>query len=41
VLPEEDVVFFLPETVSRLDLSAFCAYYEAETRGAGMNYRTN
>lgn len=34
VLPEDDLVFFLLETVSRLDLSAFYAYYEAETRGA-------
>jgi len=34
VLPEDDVVFFLLETVSRLELSAFYAYYEAETRGA-------
>jgi transposase len=34
VLPEDDVVFFLLETVSRLDLSVFYAYYEAETRGA-------
>ncbi len=34
VLPEDDVVFFLLETISRLDLSAFYAYYEAETRGA-------
>jgi len=34
VLPEDDVVFFLLETVSRLDLSAFYAHYEGETRGA-------
>ncbi len=34
MLPEDDVVFFVIETVSRFDLSAFYAYYEAETRGA-------
>ena len=34
VLPEGDLVFFLLETIFRLDLSAFYAYYEDETRGA-------
>lgn len=34
VLPEDDLVFFLLETVPRLDLSACYAYYEHETRGA-------
>jgi transposase len=34
VLPEDDLVFFLLETVPCLDLSAFYAYYEQETRGA-------
>ena len=34
VLPEDDLVFFLLETVSRLDLSALYADYERETRGA-------
>ena len=34
VLPEDDLVFFLLETIPRLDLSAFYAYYEGETRGA-------
>jgi transposase len=33
-LPKDDLVFFLLETVPRLDLSAFYAYYEKETRGA-------
>ena len=33
-LPEGDVVFFLLETVRRLDLSPFYAPYEQETRGA-------
>jgi transposase len=33
-LPKHDLVFFLLETVPRLDLSAFYAYYEKETRGA-------
>lgn len=34
VLPENDLVFFLIDLVPRLDLSAFCTYYEQETRGA-------
>jgi len=34
VLPEHDLVFFVLETVPRIDLSAFYAYYEPETRGA-------
>jgi transposase len=34
VLPEDDLVFFLLETIARLDLSAFHAYYEQETQGA-------
>jgi transposase len=33
-LPEGDVVFFLLDTVRRLDLSPFYAPYEQETRGA-------
>jgi transposase len=33
-LPEGDVVFFLWDTVSKLDLSRFSARYEEETRGA-------
>jgi hypothetical protein len=33
-LPEGDLVFFLLETVPRLDLSRFYAPYEKETRGA-------
>src|SRR5436309_15177589 len=33
-LPEGDVVFFLLDTVRRLDLSRFYAPYEHETRGA-------
>src|SRR6266702_2082383 len=33
-LPEEDVVFFLLDTVRRLDLSRFYAPYAQETRGA-------
>jgi len=33
-LPEGDVVFFLLDTVRRLDLSQFYAPYEQETRGA-------
>src|SRR5438132_1409218 len=33
-LPEGDVVFFLIDTVSRLDLRRFYAPYEQETRGA-------
>ena len=34
VLPEDDLVFFLLETIPGLDLSAFYAHYEQETRGA-------
>jgi transposase len=34
VLPEGDLVFFLLETIPTLDLSAFYAHYEGETRGA-------
>src|SRR5437867_9342367 len=33
-LPEGDLVFFLLDTVPRLDLSRFYAPYETETRGA-------
>jgi transposase len=33
-LPEDDLVFFLLEIIPRMDLSAFYAYYERETRGA-------
>jgi transposase len=33
-LPQDDLVFFLLDTVPRLDLSRFYAPYEAETRGA-------
>jgi transposase len=33
-LPEDDLVFFLLDTVPHLDLSRFYAPYEAETRGA-------
>ena len=33
VLPEDDLVFFLLETVSDLDLSAFYAYYSTDGRG--------
>ena len=33
-LPEGDVVFFLLDTVRRLDLRRFYAPYEQETRGA-------
>src|SRR2546427_2659465 len=33
-LPEGDLVFFLLDTVRRLDLSRFYAPYEQETRGA-------
>jgi len=33
-LPEEDLVFFLVDTVPQLELSAFFAPYERETRGA-------
>jgi hypothetical protein len=33
-LPEGDWVFFLLDTVCRLDLSRFYAPYEQETRGA-------
>jgi transposase len=34
VLPEDDLVFFLLETVSRLDLSTLYSHYEREMRGA-------
>lgn len=34
VLPEDDLVFFLLELVSGLDLSRIYAYYDRETRGA-------
>lgn len=34
VIPEGDLVFFVLETIPRMDLSAFYAYYEQETRGA-------
>jgi transposase len=33
-LPQDDLVFFLLDTVSHLDLSRFYALYEDETRGA-------
>jgi transposase len=33
-LPEGDLVFFLLDTVSRVDLRRFYASYEDETRGA-------
>jgi transposase len=33
-LPEDDLVFFLLDTISHLDLSHFYALYEDETRGA-------
>ena len=33
-LPEGDVVFFLLDTVSQVDLRRFYAPYEQETRGA-------
>lgn len=33
-LPQDDLVFFLLDTVPKLDLSRFYAPYEAETRGA-------
>src|SRR5213080_4810797 len=33
-LPEGDLVFFLIDTVPRLDLRRFYAFYETETRGA-------
>src|SRR5262245_17887727 len=33
-LPQDDLVFFVLDTVSRLDLSRFYAPYEHETRGA-------
>jgi transposase len=33
-LPEDDLVYFLLDTVPQLDLSAFYAPYERETRGA-------
>jgi transposase len=34
ILPEDDLVFFLIELIPQLDLTAFYAYYERETRGA-------
>ena len=34
ILPEDDLVFFLLDTVPQLDLAPFYAYYERETRGA-------
>ena len=33
VLPEDDLVFFLLETIPQLDLSAFYAYYSTDGRG--------
>jgi hypothetical protein len=33
-LPEGDLVFFVLDTVSKLDVSHFYALYEDETRGA-------
>jgi hypothetical protein len=33
-LPEGDVVFFLVDTVAKLDMGQFSAPYENETRGA-------
>jgi hypothetical protein len=33
-LPQDDLVFFLLDTVAHLDLDRFYALYEAETRGA-------
>ncbi len=33
ILPEDDLVFFLIELIPRLDLTAFYAYYDRETRG--------
>jgi transposase len=33
VLPEDDLVFFLLETIPQLDLSAFFAYYSTDGRG--------
>src|SRR5205814_2568697 len=33
-LPQDDLVFFVLDTVPRLDLSRFYAAYEEETRGA-------
>src|SRR5512134_3266925 len=33
-LPQDDLVFFLLDTVAQLDLDRFYALYEAETRGA-------
>ena len=38
-LPEGDLVFFLLDTVPRLDLGRFYAPYEAETRGAPRSIR--
>jgi transposase len=34
ILPQDDLVFFVIELVPQLDLTAFYAYYERETRGA-------
>lgn len=34
ILPEDDLVFFLIDTVQTLDLAAIYAHYEDETRGA-------
>lgn len=33
VLPEDDLVFFLLDTIPQLDLSAFYQYYSTDTRG--------
>ena len=33
VLPEDDLVFFLLDTIPQLDLSAFYAYYSTDGRG--------
>jgi len=33
VLPEDDLVFFLMETISEMDLTPFSGYYERELRG--------
>ena len=32
-LPENDLVYFLLDTVASFDLAPFFAYYERETRG--------
>jgi hypothetical protein len=34
ILPQNDLVFFRLGTIPSLDLSAFYAHYEGETRGA-------